>query len=88
LALAKKAGADTDAKTLASTKDTKTDDLLTSADQANHFDEVFIKTIRERLQKYQLALKKVYEATSKTSTKDTLSKDYNAVDTLLGNKIE
>ncbi len=88
LALAKKAGANTDAKSLAASKDSKTDAALTSADQANQFDEVFTKTLTVELQKYQLALKKVYDATTSASTKDTLSKDYNAVDALLGKKVE
>ncbi len=88
LSLAKKAGASTDAKTLTLGKDAQTDAALTSADQANQFDEVFTKTLREGLQKYQQALKKIYDATSSSSTRDTLSKDYNAIDALLGNKVE
>lgn len=88
LALAKKAGASTDAKTLALGKDAQTDAALTSADQANQFDEVFTKALREGLQKYQQTLKKIYDAASSSSARDTLSKDYNAIDVLLGNKAE
>lgn len=86
LALAKKAGAATDAKTLAAGKDDKTDALLTSADQANQFDDVFAKTLKALLQKYRLTLKKIYDATDSTSTKTTLSKNYEAVDRLVSSQ--
>ncbi len=84
LALAKKAGAATDNKSLAAGRNTKTDDLLTRADQANQFDEVFTATLRDALQKYQQTLKKLYDASTASATKTTLSKNYNAVNALLG----
>ncbi len=83
LALAKKAGAPTEPKILATGADAKTDTLLTTADQSNQFDEEFTKFIYASLLKYQQSLKNVYDATSKTSTKDTLSKNFNAVNVLL-----
>lgn len=84
LALAKKAGATTDPKKIAASADPKTDTTLTSADQSNNFDVEFIKLITANLIKYQQSLKSVYNATSSASTKDTLSKNYNAVSVLLG----
>ena len=86
LSLAKKAGAKTDAKTLILGKDNQTDSLLTTADQTNQFDTVFIKTLQTKLQKYQQALKKIYDASSKTATKDILTKDYDAVTSLIGSQ--
>ncbi len=84
LALAKKAGVVVDVKTLAASKDVKTDALLANADQSNQFDEVFIKTLLAELQTYQQNLKKIYDASSTQSTKNTLSKDYDAVNSLIG----
>lgn len=84
LKIAKKAKAKTDAKSLVLGKDTKTDALLTTADQTNQFDQTFIKTLLAQLKDYQDNLKKVYDASSSKSTKDTLSKDYDAVKILLG----
>lgn len=86
LALAKKAGVVTNTKLLALNKNSETDALLANADQTNQFDEVFLKTLRAELQKYQQTLKKIYDDSSLTSTKTTLSKDYDAIDVLLGNK--
>lgn len=86
LALAKKSGAATDPKILATSADTKTDTALTTADQANQFDEEFIKILSSGLQKYQQSIKKVYDATTNATTKDTLSKNFNAVNILLGTK--
>ncbi len=84
VALAKGAGVAVDAKTLAAAKDAKTDALLTSADQSNTFDEVFLKTLLAQLQTYQQTLKKIYDASSSQSTKNTLYKDYDAVNSLIG----
>lgn len=85
LALAKKAGASTDAKTLALGKDAQTDAALTSADQANQFDAEFTKILIASLRDYQKQLKKIHDATTNETTKATLSKSYNAVDDLLSN---
>lgn len=84
LADAKKAGAKVDAKSLSLGHDSKTDALLTSAGQANQFDQVFIKTLRAKLTKYQQTIKKVHDATSKPSVKSTLSKDYTDIGNLIG----
>lgn len=84
LALAKNARAATDSKSLAAGRNTKTDESLTSADQANKFDEVFTAALRDSLQKYQQTLKKIYDASTSSAAKATLSKNYNAVNDLLG----
>lgn len=85
LGLAKKAGAKTDAKTLALGRNTKTDSLLAAAAQSNQFDEVFNKTIKESLQKYQKLLKKIYSETSGRAAKKTLEQSYLDVTNLIGN---
>lgn len=86
LRLAKKAGADTNAKMLALGKDAKTTELLTNADQSNQFDSVFLQTVRAKLKTYQLTLKKIYDASSSKSTKDILSKHYGDVTLLIGSQ--
>lgn len=84
LALAKKAGASTDPKILAASVNSETDTALTTADQANQFDEVFVEIMSAGLKKYQQSIKKVYDATSSAATKDTLSKNFNSINVLLG----
>lgn len=83
--LAQQAGAKTDAKTLALGKEPATDAQLTSAEQTNQFDAVFIETFKSKLQKYQQLLQKIYDSSGKKSTKDILSKDYRALKDLTGN---
>lgn len=84
IGIAKKAGAKTDAKTLALGKSVETDSKLNTADQTNQFDEVFIQTVKTQLGEYQQTLKKVYDASSSQATKDTLNKNYSDVSILLG----
>jgi len=84
LELAKKAGVVTDAKTLAASKNAQTDTLLANADTSNQFDTVFIKTLLAQLQAYNQTLKKIYDGSSSQYSKDTLSKDYDAVNALIG----
>lgn len=64
-------------KQLAASKNPKNDDILTQAEQANNFDEVFIKTLQEQLTTYQKALKTAYDnpATGK-KLKATLAIQY------------
>ncbi len=88
LALAKKARAITDPKKIAAGADPKTDSALTSADQSNNFDEEFIKLMSANLAKYQKSLKNVYNASTNTKSKDTLSKNYNAISVLIGKNEE
>lgn len=84
LELAKKAGASTDPKTLALSKNAKTDELLTSADQSNQFDQTFIETLKAALEKYRTLLRKIYQNTAGASAKQTLSEHYKSISDLLG----
>lgn len=77
LAIAKKAGAPTDIKSIALGKNDKVDALLTDAEQVNQFDEVFIKTMDELLSTYQQLLKKLYNQSTNPDTKKTLQHAYN-----------
>ena len=83
LNLAKKAGVNTSAKSLALGQNTQTDKTLDAAAQTNQFDTVFIKTMQDGLKKYQQTLKKIYDATSDQKTKSTLSEDYINADLLI-----
>jgi hypothetical protein len=84
--LAKKAKADTSAKSLALGRDSQTDAALTAADQSNRFDSTFITTMQAGLQKYQQALKKVYDQSTNKTNKALLSKAYDDVGVLIGNQ--
>lgn len=84
LSIAKKAGAKTDDKSLALGKNVETDSKLNTADQTNRFDEEFIKTVKSQLADYQQMLKKIYDQTTKKTTKDILNKDYSDISILLG----
>lgn len=83
LGLAKKAGVKADAKTLNLGKDEKVDAALTAAVQTNQFDAVFIKTISQKLKQYQETLKRIYDATTSQSSRNTLSKSYKNAETLI-----
>ncbi len=83
LAILKKAGGNTSTKSLNSGKNTTTDTLLTKAEQANNFDEVFTEEITKALKTYQTSLKNAYAGSSSKSTKTTLQKASVQVNTLL-----
>lgn len=84
-ALAKGARADTNAKTLTLGKDAETDKALTTADQANRFDEAFAAKLTELLNEYQQTLKRLYDQANKESTKLTLGQAYNNASLLMQN---
>lgn len=69
----KSSGIKLDPKVLALGKDQKTDVLLTNAEQANNFDEVFIKTLQTKLVAYQKQLKIAHDKTDSKKLKATLS---------------
>ncbi len=69
----KSSGIKLDPKELALGKDQKTDLLLTNAEQANNFDEVFIKTLQTKLVAYQKQLKIAHDKTESKKLKATLS---------------
>lgn len=69
-------------KLLAQLKDSKTDQLLISAEQSNNFDEVFTKTIKAQLLDYQATLKLAYDSSSNKATRADLEKLFNNASTL------
>lgn len=73
------------AKELVTGKNTKTDDLLRRAEQANQFDEVFTKELQTELKKYQANVKKAYDEASSKKAKTVLSDNYNHVKVLVSN---
>lgn len=77
----------TDTKTLGG-PNKKTDELLTNAEQANQFDEVFIKTIQANLLTYAKAVQTAYKNTPDTSkvTKSALEAQFKDAVTLSGFK--
>lgn len=63
-------------KQLALGKNQKTDTLLTSAEQSNKFDEVFVQTIQAQLMDYQKTLKSAYEKSESKKVKAALQTQY------------
>lgn len=63
-------------KELALGKNQKTDTLLTSAEQSNKFDEIFIQTIQAQLVDYQKTLKSAYDKTDSKKIRATLETQY------------
>jgi hypothetical protein len=77
IASLKSAGVKVSLKELALGKNPKTDTALTTAEQANKFDEVFTETIQTQLLDYQKSLKTAYDKASSTKLKQTLSDQFN-----------
>lgn len=59
-------------------KNTKTDAELTSAEQANRFDEAFVETIQKQLTAYQKTLKSAYDKTNNKALKEALAAQYES----------
>lgn len=57
---------------LAGAKSTKTDDLLTRAEQNNLFDEAFIETLRGQIRTYLAQIRVVHQGSSSKNDKKTL----------------
>lgn len=76
LASLKSNGIKVSAKELGLAKNQKTDTLLTSAEQSNKFDDVFIQTIQAQLVDYQKTLKTAYEKTDSKKVRATLQTQY------------
>lgn len=64
-------------KQLAAGKNQQTDTLLTNAEQANKFDEVFIQTVKSMLVNYQKTLKSAHDATSNAKVKEMLATQFH-----------
>lgn len=71
------AGVKVSAKELSLGKNPKTDIALTTAEQSNKFDEVFIETIQTQLVDYQRSLKTAYDKASSKKLKQTLSAQFD-----------
>lgn len=71
-----KQGVKLNAKDLALGKNTKTDTLLTNAEQSNKFDDVFTQTIQKELRQYQNTMKVAYDKVSSKTLKQTLKDQY------------
>lgn len=69
-------------KVKGSAKNTKTDELLTKAEQANNFDAVFVEKLQADLLKYAKEVKIAYENNSSTKTKKSLEAQFNNAATL------
>lgn len=72
-----------DPKLLALGRDSSTDRTLTSAKQANRFDEVFASTLKKELTEYQQTLKRVHDNASDRATKQVLAEQYAHVKLLI-----
>lgn len=73
----KKAGSKLDSKVLVLGKDSKTDQLLTQAEQSNNFDEVFLEKLKSELTEYAQSVKNAYDTTTSTKTKEALEIQFN-----------
>lgn len=60
----------------------KTDTLLTSAEQSNKFDDVFIQTVQAQLADYQKTLKSAYDKSDSKKVKTALNAQYKTADLL------
>lgn len=83
LPVIKSQGRKLEAKDLNAGKNAETDRILSSAEQSNQFDEVFISTLQTSIANYQKALKKAYDNSSSTKIKQTLDNDYAQAKLLL-----
>ena len=68
----KKAGGKLDGKVLVLGKDSKTDQLLTQAEQSNNFDEVFLEKLKSELTEYAQSVKNAYDTSTSAKTKEAL----------------
>ncbi len=83
LALLQKSKIKVSSKQLLLGKNTKTDLLLTQAEQNNQFDEVFTSQITAQLTAYQKTIKKAYDASSGKTTLAILTEQFRHTETLL-----
>ncbi len=83
-----KLGKKVDTKQLVLGKNTKTDQLLTQAEQSNNFDDVFIKEIQSELTDYAKATKTAYNNNQGKKTKDALALQFKNAATLANFKEE
>lgn len=72
------------AASLATSKNTKADTLLSVASQNNRFDEEYLNIIHTMLVSYQLKVKTAYDASKDTFDKQSLAASYDHINTILG----
>lgn len=68
---------------LEATKDTKTDELLTRADQNNLFDQAFRETIQAQIRAYLKQLRVVYEGSTSKADQKTLDEVHSQLNKIL-----
>ncbi len=73
---------------LNASKNTKTDDMLETADQNNRFDDEFLKYLHTELASYQKKLNEAYKNTTSKSLKEAMKIQYQNASTLAGVKAE
>ncbi len=88
LASLKKSGRTLSPKDLSLKKDSKTDQLLASADKGNTFDETFVKKINSMLETYQKSVKTAFDSSTKTAEKQLLNNQYRNAGTILATKTD
>lgn len=76
-------GISVDEKILLLKKNSKTDQLLDSAEANSTFDIAFSQAFENLLQDYKKELKAIYDTTSNTKERDLLEKHYDQTDLLL-----
>lgn len=75
-------------KELGGGKNTKTDAMLTTAAQANRFDEALVEYLQKELISYQKNMNAAYETTVSNSLKTVLKAQYENAKTLSTEKLE
>lgn len=71
-------------KVLISSKNTKTDSTLTTAEQNNRFDEEFLNIMSTSLTEYQKTIKTAYEGATSKKLKAALTTQYKSANVLAG----
>lgn len=76
------------ARELSAGKQEATDKMLTTAQQTNHFDEVFVDFMRKELTIYRTNIKEAYDTSTSSSLKAALATQYQNAGVLVGEEAE
>lgn len=79
-----KNGRKVDEKELVLGKNTKTDEMLTAAEQSGRFDEIFVSELQKQLTTYRQAMKQAYDGSANKTARALLAADYKATALLVG----
>ena len=82
LALLKKSGINITPKDLALGSKSATTTLLSNAEQANNFDEVFVKELQTEISEYRSSIKTAYDSSSGENTKKALDNAFSQTQVL------